>query len=424
MPNIIDVLRERGFVEAITSEELHKRAEQTLNVYCGFDPTNDSLHLGNMVAIMGLAWFQRYGHTPVVLVGGATGMIGDPSGRNQERQLLDDATINTNLRGIRKNLEAILDLDHPTTKPIFLNNYDWFKEFSLIDFLRDVGKHFRIGTMLAKDSVRNRMETEEGMSFTEFSYQMLQAFDFHYLNEKYNVSLQIGGSDQWGNITAGTDLIRRLGGKPAYGLTFPLLTRSDGQKFGKSEKGAIWLSPEKLSPYEFYQYLVRVSDLDVIKLMCLLTFMRMDEIKHYQTLMSKDDYIPNTAQRKLAEEVTRIVHGDSGLQTALKVTKGAAPGSEAVLDVDTLEALGGDMPNYIAQISDIVGVQLIDILVKVGLQGSKNKARRLLESGGVYLNNQKVESEGITLQLQDLIGGRLLLLSVGKKNKLLIRIQK
>lgn len=282
MTNVIDVLKERGFIESMTSEELRDLAQKPLVVYCGFDPTSDSLHLGNMVAMMGLAWFQRFGHQPITLVGGATGMIGDPSGKTSERQFLDEATLEKNLQGIKKNLENFLDFSNPSTKPLILNNYDWFKNYSFIAFLRDVGKFFRVGTMLAKDSVKARMTSEEGMSFTEFSYQLLQGYDFLYLMDHYNVSLQLGGSDQWGNIIAGTDLIRKTRGKSAHGLTFPLLKRSDGQKFGKSEKGAIWLSPDKLSPYEFYQYLYRMPDDDVIMLMRMLTFMDMEEIKKYE----------------------------------------------------------------------------------------------------------------------------------------------
>lgn len=423
MANVLDILEERGFLDTVTSEELKEKLGRSHKVYCGFDPTSDSLHLGNMVAIMGLAWFQRCGHVPIVLVGGATGMIGDPSGRSQERQLLNEDSIRTNLLGIRKNLESILDLNHPITKPVFVNNFDWFKNFSFIDFLRDVGKYFRVGSMLAKESVRNRMVSEEGISFTEFSYQLLQSYDFFHLNDKYDVSIQLGGSDQWGNITAGCELVRKMTGKTVYGVTFPLMTRSDGQKFGKSEKGAIWLAPEKLAPFDFYQYLIRVSDLDVIKLMCLLTFMEMAEIRSYQSMMQKNDYVPNTAQKRLAEEVTRLVHGEAGLEIALKVTQGIAPGSETVLDAATLEAIAGDMPSKTELLADIVSMPLVDLLVRVGLQSSKGEARRLLRNGGVYLNNVKIENESVVLQLDDLIEGHLLLLSVGKKNKLLIRIQ-
>lgn len=424
MTNVIEVLSERGFIDALTSEDLKLLADKPIKVYCGFDPTSDSLHLGNMVALMGLAWFQRCGHTPVAIMGGATGMIGDPSGKSVERQLLDEESISRNLIGIRKNLEAVLDFSRKDNLPLLLNNLDWFKNFSFIGFLRDVGKFFRIGPMLAKDSVKLRMNSEEGLSFTEFSYQLLQGYDFLYLFNQYQVTVQLGGSDQWGNITAGTELIRKVCGKTAYGVTFPLLTRSDGQKFGKSEKGAIWLSPEKVSPYEFYQYLVRVADADVIKLMRLLTFMEMQEIRQYEAMMQRADYSPNTAQKRLAEEVTKIVHGEEGLKTALRVTKGAAPGSETTLDAELLESIAHDMPSHILPLQEVVGQKVIDLMVKIGLQTSKSEARRSVRNGGIYLNNEKFSDENADIMQKDLIDGRLLLLASGKKNKMLIRIEK
>lgn len=422
MPNVIDVLQERGFIEAMTSEELREMAEKPFKVYCGFDPTGDSLHIGHMVALMGLAWFQRFGHTPVAIVGGATGMIGDPSGKSTERQLLTEDVIENNLQGIKKNLERLLDFSNNHAVPLILNNLDWFKGFSFIGFLRDVGKFFRIGPMLAKDSVKQRMNSEEGMSFTEFSYQLLQGYDFLHLYDKHGVTVQIGGSDQWGNITAGTDLIRKVHGKPAFGITFPLLTRSDGQKFGKSEKGAVWLSPDKCSPYEFYQYFVRVPDADVIKLMRLLTFIDMNEIRAYEEAMQRADYVPNTVQKYLAEEITRLVHGKDGLETALKVTMGASPGSETVLDAEVLESIAKDMASVELAESLVVGQKLVDVMVQTGLQPSKGEARRLIRNGGVYLNNAKVSDENSCVLGTDLIKGRLLLIAAGKKNKILVRI--
>jgi tyrosyl-tRNA synthetase len=246
--NVIQYLQDRGFVDAVTSEELAKACEQPIKVYCGFDPTAESLHLGNLIGIMALAHFQRFGHTPVVILGGATGRIGDPSGKSHERPLLEIETIRSNINSIRTHFEAVLKFDGSLPKPVILNNDDWYRNFSVIDFLRDVGKHFRLGTMLSKDSVRIRLESEEGMSFTEFSYQLIQGYDFTYLFQEHGVVLQLGGSDQWGNIVAGIDLTRKLSGKPVYGLTWPLLTRSDGKKFGKSEEGAIWLSAKLCSP--------------------------------------------------------------------------------------------------------------------------------------------------------------------------------
>lgn len=420
--NVIEVLQERGLIDAMTSEELRKKAKEPLKVYCGFDPTAESLHLGNMVTIMGLAWFQRFGHTPIAIIGGATGMIGDPSGKRHERKLLDEETIKQNLVGIRKNLEMILNSSDSATKPLFLNNYDWFKHFSFIEFLRDVGKNFRMGPMLAKESVRTRLNSEEGMSFTEFSYQLLQAYDYLFLFDQYGVTVQLGGSDQWGNIVAGTDLIRKLKGVETYGVTFPLLTDSEGQKLGKSEKGAIWLSKEKLSPYEFYQYFFKIRDVDVIKLLKMLTFVNLKEIKEIETAMGMPGYAPNTAQKRLGEEVTRIVHGEEALQQALQVTESAKPGSQAILDAKTLEMIANDMPSYTLQPSQVVNVSLIDVLVETGLQESNSQAKRLIRSGGAYVNNQKITQEDFLITSKDLIEGKMILLGVGKKNKILIRI--
>lgn len=424
MTNIIEVLQERGFIDTLSSEELPTLSNKPLRVYCGFDPTGDSLHIGHMVALMGLAWFQKFGHKPYAIIGGATGMIGDPSGKASERQLLSEEIIDQNIKGIRKNLETILDFSNAAAKPEILNNLDWFKEFSYIGFLRDVGKFFRIGPMLAKESVKLRMESEEGMSYTEFSYQLLQGYDFLHLFDTYGVTVQLGGSYQWGNITAGTELVRKARGKTCYAITFPLMTRSDGQKFGKSEKGAVWLSPEKCSPYDFYQYLVRVADDEVLKLMRLITFMEMDEIRKYEAMMKQPDYVQNTAQRRLAEEVTRLVHGEEGLATALKVTQAAAPGANAVLDANTLESISQDLPGLVLPQGDVVGHKLIDLIVQAGLQPSKGEARRLIKNGGVYVNNEKVSDENMNIELHHLVDSRLILLAAGKKNKVLIRIAK
>lgn len=422
MKNVFDILEERGFVEDVTHPELRTLLEKPAKVYCGFDPTADSLHVGSLVPIMGLAWFQRCGHTPVAIVGGATGMIGDPSGKAVERQLLDEMVIAKNLVGIRKNLETVLVSGDSQNRPLILNNLDWFRHFTFVDFLRDVGKYFRIGPMLAKESVKLRINSEEGMSFTEFSYQLLQGYDFLHLFRELGVTVQLGGSDQWGNITAGTDLIRKVLGKSAYGITFPLLTRSDGQKFGKSEQGTIWLAPEKCSPYEFYQYFIRVTDADVIKLMKLLTFMDMAEIRQFEAAMARPDYQPNTAQRRLAEEVTRLIHGPEGLETALKVTKGAAPGSDTVLDAAILESIARDMSHKDLPMASVSGAKVIDLLVQLEMQASKGEARRLVKNGGVYLNNQKITDENYAIAQSDLIEGKMLLLAAGKKHKVILKV--
>lgn len=420
--HIIDVLKSRDLLDAVTSDGLYDALKSPIRVYCGFDPTGDSLHLGNMMAIMGLAWFQRYGHTPVALIGGATGMIGDPSGKMHERQLLDEETLKKNQIGIQKNIEAILKPTAGMPAPIFMNNYDWFKEFSFLHFLRDVGKHFRIGTMLGKDSVRARMESDEGMSFTEFSYQLLQGYDFHYLNCHHGVSLQIGGSDQWGNITAGTEYVRKVSGNSVYGLTWPLLTKSDGQKFGKSEKGAIWLSAEKLSPYEFYQYLFRTADADVISLLKRLTFIELGEIRELEHQMSDSTCPPNTAQKLLAEAITLLNHGQEGLEKALHATRGVLPGKVVSLDGDVLKELAKEIPTAELKREDVVDQKFLDAIVTAGFTASKGDVRRLIRNGGVWMNNDKVDDEQRVITANDLIDDTFVLVALGKKHKSLIRI--
>ena len=421
MKNVIEALAERGFIDQMTSPDLKEKLAKPSKVYLGFDPTADSLHLGNLVGIVALAWFQKFGHTPYALIGGATGRIGDPSGKSAERPLLDQHELDHNVASLKKFLVKILEVPQGP-KPVVLNNNDWLGTFTLIDFLRDVGKHFRVGPMLAKESVRARLETEEGMSFTEFSYQLLQGYDFHYLNQKYGVLVQLGGSDQWGNITAGTEFNRKVKGEQIFGLTFPLLTRSDGKKFGKSEEGAIWLSAEKLSPYRFYQYLFRVPDADVIRLLKMLTFMDLSEIHAIEQSMRLADYEPNSAQKKLAEEVTRFVHGEEGLKAALRVTAGIQPGSEAKLSSEVLKEIAADMPHASMPYDEVVGKKWIDVAVKIGLFPSKSEGVRLVKNGGAYLNNERIDDPGFAIEKNHLIDGEFLLLSSGKKKKILIEI--
>lgn len=424
MSNLIACLKERGLIDALTNEDLLERLENPLKIYYGVDPSADSLHIGNLVGIIVLRWMQKFGHIPFIILGGATGRIGDPSGKSVERPLLDQESINNNIKRIRKHFETILDFSTFSNRPVLLNNDQWFSQFALIDFLRDIGKHFRIGTMLSKESVRARFQSEEGMSFTEFSYQLLQAYDFYHLHMHHGVELQIGGSDQWGNITAGIDLIRKLGRMGAFGLTFPLLTRSDGKKFGKTEEGAIWLAPDRCSPYQFYQYFVRVSDADVIKMMRMLTFMEMNEIREYEAMMNAKDYTPNSSQKKLARELTKIVHGEEGLDIALKVTEGASPGMQAVLDPETLREIAKDMPSVSLKFDEVIGQRYIDILVKSGFLSSKGEAVRLIQNGGAYLNNKRVEDPHLHLEEESLIGGEFLLIGAGKKKKMLLSIKK
>ncbi|MBI5272715.1 MAG: tyrosine--tRNA ligase [Chlamydiia bacterium] len=421
MKNIIDVLSERGFIEQMTSPDLHEHLAKPRKVYIGFDPTADSLHLGNLMGIMALVWFQRFGHTPFALIGGATGRIGDPSGKSTERPVLDDKTLAANVASLAQFFHAIFPNGYGV-RPVILNNNDWLGSVSLVDFLRDVGKHFRVGTMLAKESVRSRIQSDEGMSFTEFSYQVLQGYDFYYLNRHQGVTLQMGGSDQWGNITAGIELNRKLKGESLYGLTFPLLTRSDGKKFGKSEEGAIWLSAARLSPYHFYQHLFRVSDADVIRLLKVLTFLDLKDIQQIESSMQEAGYEPNTAQKKLAVEVTRFVHGEEGVQAALRVTTGMAPGSEAQLSAEILREISGDMPHAVLPFQEVVGQKFVDVALRVQLVPSKAEGVRLIKNGGAYLNNERISDPGSVVVKEHLIDNSYLLISSGKKKKILIKV--
>lgn len=421
MENVIDVLSARGFIDQMTNPELREKVNKPIKLYAGFDPSADSLHLGNLVGIMGLAWFQKYGHTPVAILGGATGLIGDPSGKSIERPFLDEQVIASNVKSIESFFHKILNFPSGP-KPVILNNIDWLGKLSMVEFLRDVGKHFRIGTMLGKDMIRTRLQSEDGMSYTEFSYQLLQAYDFCYLNKHFGVILEIGGSDQWGNITAGIELNRKLGGDSIYGLTHPLLTRSDGKKFGKSEEGAIWLSSDKLSPYQFYQYLVRVPDADVIRLLKMLTFLDLAEIGAIEEEMKSSGYVANSAQKRLAEEVTRFIHGEEGLQTALRVTEGMGPGSEAKLNSSVLQELSSDMPNASLTFNEVVGQKFVDVAAKVSLVPSKSEGVRLIKNGGAYLNNERISDPAFSISSTDLIDGSYLLLSAGKKKRMLITI--
>jgi len=412
MKNILETLEKRGFIDQVSSETLREHVQKPVKVYLGFDPTADSLHLGNLMGIVALRWFQKFGHTAYPILGGATGRIGDPSGKSTERPLLNEATLEKNVAALGKFFHRIL----PDCK--VLNNQEWLGSFSLIDFLRDVGKHFRIGPMLGKEMVRSRLQSEEGLSFTEFSYQILQGYDFYYLNQKYGVTIQLGGSDQWGNIISGVDFNRKMGGEQIFGLTWPLITRSDGKKFGKSEEGAVWLSSEKLSPYQFYQYLIRIPDADVISLLKKLTFLDLEEIAEIEREM----HIPNSAQKRLAEEVTRFVHGEEGLEAALRVTEGMAPGASATLSGDVLKELAQDMPNAEMSYEEVVGQKFVDIATKAGLTPSKSEASRLIKNGGAYLNNERISDPSFAIEMAHLIDGSYLVVSSGKKKKILITI--
>lgn len=419
---LIKELEARGFIQQKTSGELASLLQKEQTVYIGFDPTADSLHLGSLVGIIALGWFQKYGHKVVGLVGGATGLIGDPSGKSIERPALDKEAVNKNLAGIEKNLASLLDKEGKH-KLKLINNIEWYESLSFLDFLKDVAAQVRMSPLLARDTVKKRLATEEGMSFKEFSYPLLQAYDFYKLNKQHNVTIQIGGADQWTNITAGIDLTRRLNQKEVFGITFPLLVKSDGKKFGKSESGAIWLSKEKLSVYNFYQHLIRVSDKDVIFLLKMLTFLEISEIESLEQSMKKTDYVPNSVQKVLAKEVTCWVHGEDELQIALNVTKSMKPGAKTELNVALLKEMANDLPHLERKIDQILDQKLVDVLFDAELFSSKGEARKSIKGGGVYINNERAVDEKMVLKISNLVEGECLLIAVGKKKKVVIFIK-
>ena len=419
MTNVIEVLQKRNFIDQLSDKQLKEIVNKPISCYVGFDPTADSLHIGHLVGVMALSWLKKHGHKAYALIGGATGRIGDPAGKSLERPFLDDKIILKNISSIRTFLEKVLGKDIQV-----VNNNNWFEKIKFTDFLRDIGKYFRIGPMLAKESVKLRMESQEGMSFTEFSYQILQSYDFYHLYKHSNITLQIGGSDQWGNITAGIELIRKLTHKTVYGMTFPLLTRADGKKFGKTESGAVWLDEKKLSYFDFYQYLIRVLDTDVIKLLKMLTFLSLEDINDIENQMKAPSYKPNTAQKILAKEVTEFIHGKEGLKIAQNVTNAAKPGSDSTLDYDTLKQISKDMPNINVTFSDIIGKKYTDIACQIGLTSSKSEALRLVKNSGAYLNNKKVIDPSIVISEKDLINDTFLLFGAGKKKRILVTIEK
>lgn len=418
--DIITFLTARDFVDQKTHENLGEILQKPCLVYLGIDPTATSLHLGNLVGIIALIHFQKKGHRPVVLIGGATGLIGDPSGKDKERPLQTPEIIEQNAKALEKQLSRFF-LHDAATRPLFVNNFDWFSKMNAIEFLRDIGKQFRIGQMMGKESVRARLQSEEGMSFTEFSYQLLQGYDFYHLFKHHHVTVQIGGSDQYGNITAGIEYVRRVEGKSTYGMTFPLLTRSDGKKFGKSEKGAIWLDAALCSPYEFYQYLYRTPDADVIKMMKMLTLMDLQDIEAIEREMSSPRYNANYAQARLAEEVTKVVHGEAGLIEAQKASATLSPG-KMEFNEENLVEIARSVPSVSYHKKDVLGASYADIAVKGGLIASKSEVRRLIQNNGAYLNGEKVSDPNLTITADHLLKGNVFLISCGKKKSLLVQL--
>jgi len=420
--SLIAELKWRGMLQDIMPGTEEQLSREMTSGYIGFDPTADSLHIGSLVPILLLVHLQKAGHKPVALIGGATGMVGDPSGKSEERNLLDETTLNHNLQGIRKQLEKYLDFsqDIPNGAEM-VNNFDWFREIHFLDFIREVGKHITVNYMMAKDSVKKRLEGSAGMSFTEFSYQLVQGYDFYWLYENRNCKLQMGGSDQWGNITTGTELIRRKSGGEAFAFTCPLLTRSDGGKFGKTEKGNIWLDPAKTSPYQFYQFWLNATDDDAIKWIKIFTFLSPEEI---QVLTEAHQNNPSSRaiQKALAKAVTIFIHGESEYEHALATTEKLfrQTGETDNMSEEDLHALEGIVKsNY--SISELKqGVDVVRFLSETGIFPSKGEARKMVQNGGVSINRNKVEDIQFSVDTGLLLHKKYILVQKGKKNFYLV----
>jgi len=416
--NVIEELQWRGLVTDCTDiNELQKRlAAGPITLYAGFDPTSDSLHVGNLVPLLGLRRFQLFGHKPIALAGGATGMVGDPSGKSIERQLLTREVLDANIAKVREQLRAVLDFESKGNAALLLDNATWTAPVSYLDFLRDIGKHFSVNMMVAKESVRARMEDREaGISYTEFSYMLLQAFDFYVQRRDYNCELQIGGSDQWGNITAGIDLCRKKLGAHVFGLTHPLITTADGAKFGKTEAGTVWLDPGKTSVYRFYQFWIRTDDRDVIRYLKYFTFLSQDEIKH---LEDNHRSMPEAREghRTLAKTVTELIHGSAAAQDAIRASEILFGGELEGIAEKTFNDVVGEVPSKEVERPKLIGTPLVEALVLSGLSPSKGQARKDIEGGGIYLNNRREANLQRTIADSDLLFAKHLLLRKGKRN--------
>ncbi|MBV8970924.1 MAG: tyrosine--tRNA ligase [Sphingomonadaceae bacterium] len=426
MPDTASILPEldwRGLFADCTDRAAVERrvAEGPLTLYCGFDPTSDSLHVGNLVPLLSLRRFQIAGHHPIALAGGSTGMIGDPSGKSDERSLLTPDQLAHNLECIKPQLERFLDFSTTVNPARIVNNYDWTATVPVLDFLRDVGKHITVNSMVAKDSVRARMEDRtSGISFTEFSYMLLQGFDFYHLRKTYNCELQIGATDQWGNITVGTELTRKKLGATVWGLVFPLLEKADGTKYGKTAEGAVWLDAKKTSPYRFYQFFMNADDADVVKLIKMLTFVPADVIAGLEMFMAEQPEARH-AQRLLAHSMTTLVHGATATTGAEAATAVLFSGTVDAIDAISEEAFGdvvGEVPTSELPRArfEAQGLPIVDVVVHAGLAASKSEGRRAVETGGVYLNNVRVDRVNEMVTTGDLLFGKYVLLRKGKRN--------
>ena len=420
--NVFEEFKWRGMLYDASEGLEETLANHSITGYIGFDPTAASLHVGSLLPIMGLARLQQHGHTPIALVGGGTGMIGDPSGKTQERQLLSKEQIEFNVEGIRSQLSLFLDFEVKSNRAMLINNADWLAPIPMVDFLRDVGKHFTVNYMLAKESVKRRFEEGDGISFTEFSYMLLQSYDFLVLHDRYGCTLQMGGSDQWGNIVAGTELIRKMRGAKGYGLVFPLVTTSAGIKFGKTEAGSVWLDPKLTSPYRFYQFWINTEDSDVIKYLKFFTMLDQQAIAELeQAVVTAPE--KREAQKRLAEEVTRTVHGESNLRLAIQASRVLFGGEIEDLSASDVLDIFAEVPSSEMSKDAFTGdgLSLVDLVISSGFATSKSAARRLIENGGIYLNNRRVSDVEATVHLSTFIDGQFLVLRKGARKYHLIR---
>ncbi|HEM3602002.1 tyrosine--tRNA ligase [Streptococcus suis] len=410
--NIFEELKARGLVFQTTDEEALVKAltEGQVSYYTGYDPTADSLHLGHLVAILTSRRLQLAGHKPYALVGGATGLIGDPSFKDAERSLQTKDTVDGWVTKIQGQLSRFLDFENGDNKAEMVNNYDWFSDISFIDFLRDVGKYFTVNYMMSKDSVKKRIET--GISYTEFAYQIMQGYDFYELNDKHNVTLQIGGSDQWGNMTAGTELLRRKADKSGHVMTVPLITDSTGKKFGKSEGNAVWLDADKTSPYEMYQFWLNVMDDDAVRFLKIFTFLSLDEIAEIEKQFDAARH-ERLAQKILAREVVTLVHGEEAYNQALNITEQLFAGNIKNLSAKELKQGLSNVPNYAVQAED--NLNIVELLVTSGIVNSKRQAREDVQNGAIYVNGKRVQDLDYTLSDSDKIDGELTVIRRGKK---------
>ena len=411
----------RGMLYDATDGAREALAKEKVTAYIGFDPTASSLHVGSLLPIMALARLQKFGHTPIALVGGGTGMIGDPSGKSAERSLLSIEEIDANARGMRAQLERFLDFTATPNAARMINNADWLRQIGLLEFLRDTGKHFTVNYMLAKESVKRRLGGDEGISFTEFSYLLLQAHDYLHLHRTVGCTLQMGGSDQWGNIVAGCDLIRKVEGAKAHGVVLPLVTTSAGTKFGKTEAGTVWLDPQRTSAFKFYQFWLNADDRDVIKYLKFFTFLDRATIEALERTMQEAPE-QREAQRTLAREVTTMVHGVDELGRAERASKVLFGGSLADASVDDILTVFDDVPATELKVDELAAFQANGLVTHAGLAASKGEATRLIKQGGIYFNDRRVTDERSAVTIDDAIGGRVIVLRKGQRDRRIVKI--